>query len=123
MYRCGSRVTHLYTYKERQTLERVVGLFYHRFHMKEGAKCCGLTHEATYIEDDYRFEYLRAHLKAMKDAVEEDGVDLMGYTCWGPIGPVSVATGQMSKRYGFIYVNLDDEGNGTRSRSKKKSFD
>ena len=82
MYRCGLRGTHLYSYIERQTLERVVGLFYHRFHMKEGAKCCGLTHEATYIEDDYRFEYLRAHLKAMKDAVEEDGVDLMGYTCW-----------------------------------------
>lgn len=58
----------------------------------------------------------------MKAAVDTDGVDLMGYTCWGPIDLISVATGQMSKRYGFIYVDLDDQGNGTLKRSKKKSF-
>lgn len=78
--------------------------------------------ESGYVEDDYRIDYLRDHIKALKDAVELDGLPVIGYTCWGPIDLVSVATGQMSKRYGFIYVDLDDEGNGTRARSKKKSF-
>ena len=58
----------------------------------------------------------------MKKAVD-DGVDLMGYTPWGCIDLVSASTGEMSKRYGFIYVDLDDEGNGTLDRSKKASFD
>ena len=58
----------------------------------------------------------------MNEAVQ-DGVDLMGYTPWGCIDLVSASTGEMSKRYGFIYVDLDDEGNGTKKRSKKKSFD
>ena len=62
-------------------------------------------------------------VKAVLDAIDLDGVDVMGYTCWGPIDLVSVATGQMKKRYGFIYVDLDDEGRGTRRRTKKKSFD
>lgn len=75
-----------------------------------------------YVADDYRIEYLREHIKAMKDAVELDGVDLMGYTCWGPIDLVSVATGEMRKRYGFIYVDIDDRGEGTGVRIKKKSF-
>ena len=52
-----------------------------------------------------------------------DGVELMGYTPWGCIDLVSASTGEMSKRYGFIYVDLDDEGKGTLDRSKKKSFD
>lgn len=93
------------------------------FIVENGLGAVDEPNEEGYIEDNYRIEYLRAHLKVMKDAVEEDGVDLMGYTCWGPIDLVSVATGQMSKRYGFIYVDLDDEGNGTRKRTKKKSFD
>ena len=59
----------------------------------------------------------------MHDAVTEDGVDLMGYTSWGCIDLVSASTGEMSKRYGFIYVDRDDAGNGTLKRSKKKSFD
>ena len=59
----------------------------------------------------------------MIKAVEEDDVDLMGYTPWGCIDLVSAGTGQMSKRYGFIYVDCDDEGNGTYKRYKKKSFD
>ena len=59
----------------------------------------------------------------MRDAVTEDGVDLLGYTTWGPIDLVSASTGEMSKRYGFIYVDRDDAGNGTLARSKKKSFD
>ncbi len=74
------------------------------------------------IIDDYRINYLRRHIEAMANAVA-DGVDLMGYTPWGCIDLVSASTGEMSKRYGFIYVDLDDEGNGTLNRSKKKSFD
>lgn len=74
------------------------------------------------IQDDYRIDYLRRHIIAMEEAVE-DGVDLMGYTPWGCIDLVSASTGEMSKRYGLIYVDLDDEIHGTGKRSKKKSFD
>ena len=74
------------------------------------------------IVDDYRIDYLRDHIKAMRDAVTFDGVDLWGYTTWGPIDLVSASTGEMSKRYGFIYVDLDDSGRGTMKRSRKKSF-
>ncbi|MDI9517729.1 MAG: glycoside hydrolase family 1 protein [Bacillota bacterium] len=74
------------------------------------------------VEDDYRIEYMADHIKEMKIAVEH-GVDLIGYTSWGCIDLVSAGTGQMSKRYGFIYVDKDDEGNGTFNRYKKKSFD
>lgn len=73
------------------------------------------------IIDDYRIDYLRRHIEAMANAVA-DGVDLMGYTPWGCMDLVSASTGEMSKRYGFIYVDLDDEGNGTLNRSKKKSL-
>ena len=75
-----------------------------------------------YIEDDYRIDYLREHIRAMKDAVEIDGVDLLGYTTWGCIDLVSAGSGEMKKRYGFIYVDCDNDGNGTLERSKKKSF-
>lgn len=75
-----------------------------------------------YVEDDYRIDYLREHIKNMKDAVEIDGVDLLGFTTWGPIDLVSAGTGEMTKRYGFIYVDRDDFGNGTLKRSRKKSF-
>ena len=75
------------------------------------------------VEDDYRIAYLREHVKAMKDAIEIDGVDLLGYTAWGCIDLISASTGEMSKRYGFIYVDRDDLGNGTLKRYKKKSFD
>lgn len=74
------------------------------------------------VKDDYRIDYLKEHIKAMHEAVL-DGVDLIGYTPWGCIDLVSASTGEMSKRYGFIYVDLDDEGNGTLERSRKKSFD
>lgn len=76
-----------------------------------------------YINDTYRIEYLAKHIKSMKDAAELDGVDIMGYTVWGPIDLVSASTGEMKKRYGFIYVDYDNEGNGTGKRIKKKSFD
>ncbi len=58
----------------------------------------------------------------MKDAILEDGVDCLGYTMWAPIDLVSLSTGEMKKRYGFIYVDMDDKGNGTLKRSKKKSY-
>lgn len=74
------------------------------------------------IHDEYRISYLREHIKAMKKCVEEDGVDLMGYTPWGCIDLISAGTGEMKKRYGFIYVDRDNEGNGTLARSKKDSF-
>ncbi len=75
------------------------------------------------IHDVYRIEYLRNHIREMKKAVELDGVDLMGYTVWGCIDIVSFGTGEMKKRYGFIHVDKDNEGNGTLKRTKKESFD
>lgn len=75
------------------------------------------------IHDPYRCEYLKDHVKAMSDAINEDGVELWGYTWWGCIDLVSESTRQMSKRYGFIYVDVDDYGNGTFKRIKKDSFD
>ena len=72
--------------------------------------------------DPYRVEYLRAHIQQMKKAVEEDGVELMGYTPWGCIDLVSFTTGELKKRYGFIYVDKNDDGTGTGKRYKKDSF-
>ena len=74
------------------------------------------------IIDDYRIDYLRQHIREMIGAVE-DGVDLMGYTPWGCIDLVSASTGEMAKRYGFIYVEKYDDGTGDLSRKRKKSFD
>lgn len=74
------------------------------------------------VDDDYRIDYLSSHIKAMMDAVEKDGVDLLGYTAWGCIDLVSATTGEMSKRYGLVYVDLDDSGKGTGRRIPKKSF-
>jgi 6-phospho-beta-glucosidase len=73
------------------------------------------------IQDDYRIDFLRDHIKAMGEAVA-DGVELMGYTSWGCIDLVSASSGQFSKRYGFIYVDKLDDGTGTLDRKKKKSF-
>jgi len=74
------------------------------------------------VVDDYRIDYLRRHIEAMRDAVALDGVDLLGYTSWGPIDLVSASTGEMSKRYGFVYVDKNDDGSGTLERFRKKSF-
>lgn len=74
------------------------------------------------IHDSYRIDYLRAHIEEMEKAVNEDGLPLMGYTTWGPIDLVSASTGEMKKRYGFIYVDKDNAGNGTLARSRKDSF-
>lgn len=74
------------------------------------------------IHDDYRIDYLREHIREMGEALD-DGVECWGYTPWGCIDLISAGTGEMKKRYGFIYVDRDNEGNGTLDRSKKKSFD
>lgn len=73
------------------------------------------------IHDDYRIDYHRAHIKAMADAID-NGVNLIAYTTWGCIDIVSAGTGEMRKRYGFIYVDMDDAGNGTFNRTPKDSF-
>lgn len=75
------------------------------------------------IHDDYRIDYLRDHFQAMKDAINIDHVPCFGYTMWGPIDLVSLSTGEMKKRYGFVYVDMDDKGNGTLNRYKKDSFE
>ncbi|ANF97249.1 6-phospho-beta-glucosidase [Paenibacillus bovis] len=74
------------------------------------------------IQDDYRIDYLQRHLAEMREAIE-DGVDIIGYTSWGPIDIVSASSGEMRKRYGYIYTDRDNEGNGSLERSRKKSFD
>lgn len=75
-----------------------------------------------HIHDDYRIEYLKAHITAAIEAVDQDGVDLIGYTPWGIIDIVSFTTGEMKKRYGLIYVDRDNDGHGTMERLKKDSF-
>ena len=74
------------------------------------------------IDDQYRIDYLALHIQAMNDAIIEDGVDVLGYTPWGIIDIVSFGTGEMEKRYGMIYVDKDNNGNGSLVRIKKKSF-
>ena len=74
------------------------------------------------VHDAYHIDYLRRHILALRDAIVEDGVDLMGYTPWGCIDLVSASTGQMKKRYGFVYVDADDMGKGTFDRYRKDSF-
>lgn len=74
------------------------------------------------INDDYRSDFLGAHIQEMIKAIEEDHVDVIGFLAWGCIDIVSVGTGEMRKRYGFIYVDKDDEGNGTLARRRKQSF-
>lgn len=78
--------------------------------------------EENTIEDDYRIDFLRQHIEAMQEAIH-DGVELVGYYPWGPIDLVSCSSSEMSKRYGFIYVDLDDYGKGSGKRYKKKSYD
>ena len=74
------------------------------------------------IHDDYRIDYLREHIRQLKEAAA-DGVDVMGYTPWGCIDLVSASTGEMAKRYGMIYVEKYDDGTGSLARRKKDSFE
>ena len=79
--------------------------------------------ENNFIKDDYRIDYLSKHIEQMELAIVEDGVDVIGYTPWGIIDIVSFGSGEMEKRYGMIYVDKDNKGEGTLKRSKKMSFD
>lgn len=74
------------------------------------------------IVDDYRIDYLSKHIKAMLSVMNTENIEVIGYTAWGPIDIVSAGTGEMDKRYGFIYVDLNNEGKGTLKRIRKKSF-
>lgn len=67
-------------------------------------------------------DYLRQNISSMFDAINNDGIELMGYTMWGCIDLVSAGTGEMKKRYGFVYVDRDDQGHGSLKRSRKDSF-
>ena len=91
------------------------------FDVENGLGAFDKVEEDGSIHDPYRIDYHRRHIKAMEEAVEE-GVDLRGYTVWGFIDLVSFTTGQMDKRYGMIYVDMDDQGNGNLERKKKDSF-
>ena len=73
------------------------------------------------VLDDYRIQYLREHLIQLREAIH-DGVEVMGYTSWGCIDLVSASTAEMKKRYGYIYVDRNDDGTGTLERYRKKSF-
>lgn len=91
------------------------------FPVENGLGAKDVFEDGNIVNDNYRIEYLRDHIKEMAEAIA-DGVEVMGYTVWGIIDLISCGTSQMSKRYGVIYVDQDDEGNGTLQRYKKKSF-
>lgn len=74
------------------------------------------------VHDNYRIDYLKKHMQEVGKAIEIDGVDCLGYLAWGPIDLVAASTGEMKKRYGFIYVDINDKGEGTAKRYKKDSF-
>lgn len=91
------------------------------FIVENGLGAADTVEEDGSIHDPYRIDYLRDHIKQMAEAIE-DGVDLMGYTIWGPIDLVSAGTGEMKKRYGFIYVDKQNDGTGDLHRARKDSF-
>lgn len=93
------------------------------FVVENGFGAIDILEEDGTCDDSYRIEYLRAHIEEMKKAVALDGVEVMGYTPWGCIDLVSFTTGELRKRYGFIYVDKNDDGSGTGKRYKKKSFE
>lgn len=89
---------------------------------ENGLGAVDILNEDNTVNDDYRIEYLKLHLAQLKLAVEEDDVECFGYLMWGPIDLVSATTGEMKKRYGFIYVDQNDDGSGTGNRYTKDSF-
>lgn len=110
-----------------QCLRIALNTLFDRYHkplfiVENGIGWADVLEEDNTIHDSYRIDYLRQNIQAMKDAVLIDGVPLMGYTMWGCIDLVSAGTGEMKKRYGFVYVDMDDLGNGTMKRYKKDSF-
>ena len=92
------------------------------FIVENGLGAVDTPDENGFVSDDYRIHYHQEHIKAMKEAIG-DGVDLLGYTSWGCIDLISGGTGEMKKRYGFVYVDLDNNGKGTFQRIRKKSFE
>lgn len=92
------------------------------FIVENGLGANDVVEEDGSIHDAYRIDYMREHIKAMIDAVNEDGIPLLGYTCWGCIDLVSASTGEMKKRYGMVYVDKQNDGTGTLKRMKKDSF-
>lgn len=105
-----------------------LNLFYDRYQIpvmivENGFGAVDVLEENGEVHDPYRIEYFREHIKELKKAVEIDGIPVMGYTTWGCIDLVSAGTGEMKKRYGFIYVDIDDQGQGTGKRYKKDSFE
>ena len=105
----------------RVTLNQIYDRYQKPVFIVENGLCANDTLENGEVNDDYRIKYLRDHIEQMIKAVN-DGVELMGYTTWGPIDLVSAGSGEMKKRYGFIYVDRDNYGNGTLERHRKKSF-
>ncbi len=100
---------------------------YDRFHkplfvIENGMGAIDKLEEDGSVHDQYRIEYLSKHLSAIRDAICIDHVDCIGYTMWGNVDLVSRSTGEMAKRYGFVYVDMDDKGNGTLRRTRKDSF-
>lgn len=89
--------------------------------VENGLGALDILEEDGSVHDPYRIDYMKAHIKAMAEAIQ-DGVDLIAYTPWGIVDLVSASTGEMRKRYGVIYVDMDDEGQGTLNRYKKDSF-
>ncbi|WP_302317643.1 glycoside hydrolase family 1 protein [Holdemanella biformis] len=89
-----------------------------------GAKDTLLSEEKDgyWVEDDYRIQYMNDHLIQVSKAINDDGVEVMGYTSWGCIDLISASTAEMKKRYGFIYVDRNNDGTGSFKRYKKKSF-
>ena len=89
------------------------------FIVENGLGAMDTPDENGHVADDYRIAYLEAHIKAMRDAIYQDGVDLLGYTTWGCIDLVSAGTGEMNKRYGFIYVDRDNAGHGSSNVARR----
>ncbi len=92
------------------------------FIVENGLGANDVVEEDGSIHDPYRVDYMRKHLEVLRDTIDKDGIPILGYTMWGPIDLVSASTGEMKKRYGFIYVDKDNEGKGTLKRYRKDSF-
>lgn len=111
-----------------QGLRYVLNELYDRYQkplfvVENGLGAVDIIDENDFVDDTYRIKYLQDHLNELKKAVCIDKIPCLGYTMWGCIDLVSLSTGEMKKRYGFVYVDMDDKGNGSLKRSKKASFD
>ena len=100
--------------------------YYDRYHLpiiiaENGFGCLEELDENNEIHDDYRIHFFREHIKQMQEAIH-DGVEVWGYYPWGPIDIVSCSSSEMAKRYGFIYVDIDNYGKGSGKRYKKDSY-